>query len=329
MKWLMPLLILNVFTMLTSCGPARVIPFETIETNETAFLVPLEGASKDKQGKFMSLDFLKESKVATKRVMIPVKEYATGRMWFDYRWLRTMRVIKVDRTPETREWTDDATTGTTQNDEAIEVESLDSIGFKLGVNITAMITEEDASLFLYTYAGKSLKSVVDEDVRGKVLSILSREFGSRTLDKCKKEKKTIFDIARKEVGDHFKQYGVTISNLGHSKGLTYKDKEIQNAINQAYVEEMNIQAQGQKNLAQKKINKRNVGMAIAEKDAAVEFAKARVARAAMVGLEIRKLEAKAKIIKAEALKKLSDKWDGHYPEKMMPANANLLYNLDK
>lgn len=320
MKLLPTLLMLGVLGVMTSCGPALVIPYETIETNETAFLVPLEGASKDAQGKFMSLDFLKEAKVATKRIMIPVKKYSTGRMAGDFKWLRTMRVIKVNRTPVTREWTDDAETGTTNKNEAIEVESLDSIGFKLGVNITAMISEVDASLFLYTYAGKSLESVVDEDVRGKVLSILSREFGSRDLATCKKEKKVIFDVARKEVGEHFQKFGVTVSNLGHSKGLTYVDKEIQDSINQAYVEEMNIQAQAKKNEAQAKINERNVDMAKAEKDAAVEFAKARVARTQMVKLDI-------ELKKAQALLNLSNSWDGKYPEKMMPANANMLYNL--
>jgi len=311
---------LGILITMTSCGPAKVIPYEVIETNETAFVVPLEGQSKDKQGKFMSLDFLKEAKVATKRVMIPVKEYTTGRGPGAYKWIPTVRVIKVNRTPVTREWTDDKTTGTTTKNEAIEVESLDSIGFKLGVNITAMIHEDDASLFLYTYAGKSLASVVDQDVRGKVLSILSREFGSRDLATCKKEKKIIFDQARKEVSEHFKQYGVTVSNLGHSKGLTYVDKEIQDSINQAYVEEMNIQAQAKKNEAQAKINERNVAIARAEKDAALEFAKARIARTQMVELEIKKT-------KVEAFKSLAEKWDGKYPEKMMPANSNMLYNL--
>jgi len=322
MKFLATLLTLSLLAALTSCGPAKVIPYETINTNETAFVVPLEGASKDNQGKFMSLDYLKEAKVATKRVMIPIKSYSTGRMWSDYKWIPTVRVIKVDRTPVTREWTSDETTGTTSKNEAIEVESLDSIGFKLGVNITAMIQENDASLFLYTYAGKSLANVVDQDVRGKVLSILSREFGSRDLAKCKKEKKVIFDLARNEVGEHFKKYGVTISNLGHSKGLTYVDKEIQDSINQAYVEEMNIQAQSKKNEAQTKINARNVSIAKAEKDAAVEFAKARIARTQMVELEIKK-------IKAEAFKELAARWDGKYPAQMMPESSNLLYNLGK
>jgi len=322
MKFLTALLTLILLTALTSCGPARVIPYETIETNETAFLVPLEGATKENQGKFMSLDFLKEAKVATKRVMIPVKKYSTGRMWMDYKWIPTMRVIKVNRTPVTREWTSDETTGTTTKDESIEVESLDSIGFKLGVNITAMIHEDDASLFLYTYAGKDLASVVDQDVRGKVLSILSREFGSRELALCKKEKKVIFDLARKEVGEHFKRFGVNISNLGHSKGLTYVDKEIQTSINQAYIEEMNIQAQSKKNEAQTKINARNVSIAKAEKDAAIEFAKARLARTQMVELEIKK-------IKAEAFNNLSKKWDGKYPAQMMPESSNLLYSLGK
>jgi len=317
MKILTPILLLGFLLIGSGCtGPAKVIPYETIDTNETAFLVPLEGASKGDQKQFMSLDFLKEAKVATKRVMIPVREYKTGRMWWDYKWIPTMRVIKVNRTPVTREWTSDKTTGTTQNDESIEVESLDSIGFKLGVNITAMIHEEDAPLFLYTYAGKSLADVVDQDVRGKVLSILSREFGSKTLARCKEQKRDIFDVARTEVSEHFKQFGVTISNLGHSEGLTYVDKEIQESINRAYISEMLIQEEQNKNEAQKKINQRNIDMAKAERDAANEFAKARQARTQMIELDIRMLKAKA----------WYEKWDGKLPEKVLPQGSKFLFD---
>ena len=61
------------------------------------------------------------------------------------------------------------------------VESKDSIGFAIGVNITAMIQEEDASKFLYYYAGAPLSTVIDNNVRGMVSSILSEEFGVREL----------------------------------------------------------------------------------------------------------------------------------------------------
>ena len=46
--------------------PPKVEVNEIIETNETAFLVPLEGKSKEGQGKFMSIDYLEEAKIATK-----------------------------------------------------------------------------------------------------------------------------------------------------------------------------------------------------------------------------------------------------------------------
>jgi len=331
MKILLSLLLLGIFTLLTSCGPAHVIPYEVIETNETAFLVPLEGATKTGQKKFMSLNYLKEAKVATKRVMIPVKKYSTGRLFGSFKYIKTMRVIKVNRKPVTREWTEDAETGTTKKNEAIEVESLDSIGFKLGVNITAMIPEDSAALFLFTYAGKNLASVVDEDVRGKVLSILSREFGSRDLATCKIEKRIIFDKARKEVGEHFEPFGVIISNLGHSKGLTYVDKEIQDSINKAYVEEMNIQAQSKKNEAEAKINERNIAKAAADKRAAEHFSKARIARTQMVKLEIEKIKAQAELVRAKAQGTMANKWNGRHPEKLMmlPAKgSNMLYSIE-
>ena len=50
--------------LLVGCvGPAKVLPIVEIEPNETAFLVPMEGASKEDQARFMSEEFLQENKV--------------------------------------------------------------------------------------------------------------------------------------------------------------------------------------------------------------------------------------------------------------------------
>lgn len=308
--------------MLASCGPAHVPPVVLIETNETAFLVPLEGDSKDSQAAFMSVDFLKEAKVAAKRVTVPVRKRSTGRAWFDYEWIETMRVIKVSRAPVTREWTGTSDTGTTAKDEAISVESLDSIGFAIGVNITAMIEEDEAALFLNKYAGKSLAEVVDSDIRGFVLSVAADEFGSRSLQKCKLEKKSIFDKIRSQTKEHFKQFGVTITNLGHSEGLTYTNPAIQQSIDDAYVAEMDKEKAIQQQEAQNTRNATAEAIATSKRKQAQQFALASSAQRSMIELEIEK-------IKAEAYLKLADKWNGAYPASMMPEGANLLYQMMK
>src|SRR5215216_2378349 len=49
-----------------------------IGPNQTAFLIPLEGASGDGQAKYQSVDLLKKNQVAVKRVEIPKVWKKTG-----------------------------------------------------------------------------------------------------------------------------------------------------------------------------------------------------------------------------------------------------------
>ncbi len=303
------------------CGPPEIPPLVEIDTNETAFLVPLEGASKTDQAMFMSVDYLDEAKVAAKRVVLPVRKRKIGRGWWAYEWIPTMRVIKVDRTPVTREWTMGAGTGTSKQNQAIEVESKDSIGFAVGVNLTVSVPEEQASTFLYYYAGKPLDQVVDENVRGFVQSVLGREFGMRDLKQCKSDKAEIFETAFKESQEHFLTRGIVIDNLGHSEGLTYEDKEIQEAINKAYTAEMAVQQAQFEKERQAELNDMNVTKAEADRRAAEEFAKAQDAMVARLQLDIAKVRADAELKRAE-------QWDGHLPANMMPNSGNFLFGLD-
>lgn len=316
------IVILFVSCILFSCSPYKKEIVEEIGTNETAFLVPLEGSSKEGQKQFMSIEYLNQAKVPTKRVSIPQRSLSLGRAWFNLEWIPTMKVIKVDRKPVTREWTADPGTGTSKTNQAIEVESRDSIGFYIGVNVTGLITEEDASKFLYYYAGKSLAVVIDENVRGKVSSILSREFGARQLSLCKSDKKEIQGILEKEVRDYFIGYGVTISNIGLVGGLTYTDPEIQKSINDAYTAEMKITQAENERLAQEKTNMKEVSIAVAQREAAQEFAKAQEAM-------VNKLKLEIEMKRAEALLEAAKKWNGITPANILPQGSNFLFGLDK
>jgi regulator of protease activity HflC (stomatin/prohibitin superfamily) len=311
------------FTPGCSCfiGPPKVEICEEIANNETAFVIPLEGANKTEQGKFGSVEYLEEKKVATKRITLPQREKITGRWWGDYVWVPTVKIIKVDRSPITREWTQSAQKGTSTNDDAIDVESKDSIGFSVGINITCSVLEEDAAKFLYHYPGGSLKLVVDTNVRGFCASVLSREFGSRDLTKCKSDKREISSLLLEEVQKEFKVRGITINSLGIVGGLIYDSKEIQKAIDDGYVAEQRIKIAEQQKLEQDKINEKNISIAKAEADAANEFKKAAEARIEMVRLEIEK-------IRAEALKMWVSKWDGTMPANIMPQGSQFLMGMD-
>lgn len=342
MKQIITMLFVSIITLglLASCGPALVERFEEIGANETAFVVPLEGASKSAQQGFMSEAYLNSNKVATKRVSLSLRKHSTGRLWFSYTWIETVKVIKVNRLPVTREWTGKEDTGTAGRDEALWVESLDSIGFGVGVNTTAMVTEEDAALYQYRFAGKPLAAVVDQNVRGKINSVLSREFAKYDLEKGRGMKNSIFAIASKETVASFATMGVTITNLGLAEGLVYADEEIQKAINNKFKAEMQIQIEEQQNLSQVKINTRNVAIAEAEADAKIKLAAGEIevqkskaiaakkfaesidARTAQVELEIRLMHARAKLTFAEKI------GPGVLPANIMPAGSGFLFGMD-
>jgi len=304
-------------------GPARVEPIQEIGPNETAFLIPMEGASKDGQAKFMSEEFLQANKVAGKRVILPVRERSTGRMWWDYEYIPTVKVITVDRTPITREWTGDAKTGTGTKNEGIAVESKESIGFTCGVTITAAITEDDAAAYLYWYSTKPLAEVIDQNVRGYIQSYLANEFGNKTLDQCRTDKTAVMSALAEKTKEEFKKRGVTILNVGGSEGLTYESKDVQVSIDSAYsasrkLEQARVDADKAKTEAEGRAN------------AAIETARGNAESA----VKWAEGQAKARLVVAEAEKKANemlnasitpnilmwrgiDKWVGAVPTTLM------------
>ncbi|MBF0550064.1 MAG: hypothetical protein HQK60_05975 [Deltaproteobacteria bacterium] len=303
-------------------GPPQLEVTEEIAPNETAFLVPLEGATKAEQGKFMSIEYLETAKVATKRITIPTRKKETGRNSWQYEWIPTMKLIKVNRTPIAREWTKSPSSGTSAKDQAISVESIESIDFYTGVTVQGSIKEEDAARFLYYFSGKPLSAVMDENVRGYVQSGLWNEFGSRSLSEGKAKKREIFEATFKGAKDFFAKQGVTIDYLGGSEGLTYKDPKIQESINSAFVAENDRLVAQREQEAQIIRNATNVSKAKAEREAAEEFAKAKDAQALKIGLEIEK-------IRANAFKAASEKWDGRMPASILPQGSNILFGLDQ
>jgi hypothetical protein len=308
---------------IVACGSAKIEKFVEIKPHETAFLIPLEGATKAGQAKFMSVEYLEKAKVATKRISLPQRKHVTGR-WdsIDYEWIPTVKVITVSRKPVTREWTADNTTGTSNENQAIFVESKDSIGFGVGVTITAMVTEESAAKFLYYYAGNPLDKIIDQNVRGKVNAILAREFAKYNLEEARKKKNDIFQVAAKEVINDFDLYGISITNIGLAEGMVYENVKIQQAIDDVFTAEMNIQVENQKLESERVKNKRILEVAINEKKSAKEFALAAEARKKQASVEIDIMLATAKL---EWVKK----WDGKLPQNILPENSSILMGLNK
>lgn len=317
------LFVLSAAMTITSCGvlgPAKVLPLKTVGPNETAFLIPLEGDS-TKQAKFESVDFLKTHKVMSKQIEIPVRQYDTGRMPWDFKWIPTVRLITVDRSLVTREWIEGSTDNDKKND-ALSVASLESINFHLGVNLTAYITEEDAPTYLYWHGTKKLEEVVDTNVRGYLQGVMSDEFGKLRLEDGKVRKASIFTAANTMTITKFKEVGITISYVGSAKGFMYDDPLIQARINETQTAEMNVEVARKKNLEQIELNKAIVSKAVADRQAAEEFQKAAEAQSSKIELDIRMVQAQATAAAAE-------KWNGQMPMSILPQGSQLLFGLDK
>lgn len=324
--------------------------FVEIGTSHSAYAVPMSGDT-SKQKSFQSEDFLNQHMIATKRIRIPREWVQTGRKWFfglaPYRgyYQPQIRVIKVDRAPETVYWS-------RRNNNAIWVESKDSVGFSTGISLTARIANNvDATKFLYNYppspiktkdtdaevSVSSLKEVLNEEVRARVQKIFSEEAAGEDMDELRSKKKEIMQAIEADIVPFFSERGITITTVGQFGGFEYENTQIQEAIDKVF------QAQQDREVA------------IAEAEAAGERKEALRLKGegkAAESIEIAKGEAEAITLKADAkayeAQKLAESeefylklkdievqlewleaWDGTLPQFMMSgsSSSNLLLQV--
>lgn len=272
--------------------------FVEVKPNQTAFVIPLVGSTSD-QGKFESEKFLKDAQVATKRIQIPHEWIKTGRGAGTGEYKDTVRVIVVDRYPETRQWA---------KDKAFVGESKDSIKFNQGISATTQIIEEDTAKYLYQNAGKSLQTVMDNEIHDYIGSVLLEEYSTRNIDDIRGNKGAILNKVREKVVPYFKVKGITISNLGYVDDLKYLQDDIQTAINKKFTA-----LQDQK--AQSVINQTNIDTAKAE-------AKAN-------NLRKQSMKEIAEMKKLELQEKWINKWDGSLPTYQAGQDSSTIVSIPK
>ena len=301
------------------CRPYDVPEFVEIDTSETGFLIPLEGDTRD-QMTFESERYLQDRKVATKRVQIPHRWVQTGRMYWVGDWMDVVRLVKVDRSPVTRQWTADTTSGTASHNQAIWIESKDSVGFSVGFDCTAHIAEEDTARFLYMYRSKSLADMMDTEARARVQAVAAEVAAQYDLDELRSRKQEIIDSVRQDVIPFFAERGITVTTMGMFGGFSYQNPKIQDAIDETFVAQQLKVISEAKFEAQQKENERveleaqataNQARTIAEgeADAIRKMAQAtREAQSDPLFLQLKMLEVQQDRIR---------KWDGSYPTYLM------------
>lgn len=213
--------------------PYNIPKFENIENNQTGFLIPLDHET-EAQVHFESAAYLKDKKVAAKRVQIHRRWIQKGWIYNFGEYIDVERLIVVDRLPVIREWTDNLT-----KDSSLSAQSKDGTGLKLNFTCTAFIPEsnqenpEGAEHFLYYYKGESLSHVMDNEVRARVQSVAAEFCAQYTLETLRGTQHKLAEAVRDDVIAFFKKRGITVTNIGLVGGFHYVNKDIQKSIDDA------------------------------------------------------------------------------------------------
>ena len=329
-KWSYVGMMMFIIIGLVGCiGPYMVEMAVEVDSNSTAFIIPLEMSTLDGQATVVSKEFLDKHKVSAKRIILNQRKRKTGRWWWKYEYIPTERVIQVDRTPVTREWI----TGETKDGKRVALgfpmASQDSVGFTVGINLTCMIEEDEASVFLYNFKAKPLEEVVDEVVRGFVQNALSAELMSRPLTACQQEKVQIIESVQRTVEANVRKYGITLVTIGLADEYTYDNPKVQEAVDNVFVNETKVKQAEQ---AQKEAAIINATLLEKEQnDNAIALQKAlndeKIANiyADIADIEFKRAKIKCMLIKAEAQKVAAENWDGKTPRCIMPEGVSLIY----
>ena len=288
------------------------------------------------------MDYLQERKVAAKRIQITHRWNQEGRISNDGRWLPLVRLVKVNRSPLTREWTAEGKHNA--GDKAIWIESADSVGFSMGFTCTAFIDEKDAATFLYWYPSGSLATVMDSEMRGRIQQTSAEIAAKYPLDLLRSKKQEIADAVKTDVTTFFAQRGITVTTVGMFGGMTYENAAIQKAIDETVIAQQLKVVSEAKFSAQQRENDRIEleAKATAEKyrleakgksDARLAEAEASIAKAQAESEGIRLVNdavagSNPMLLQMRQLdveKSRVERWNGAFPQMMLGNNPNILF----
>lgn len=237
--------------------------------SHSAFLIPDVGDNRDTQQGMNSEAYLNSKKVAVKRVQIPHTKLEGSGYLANY-VVPAARLIIVDRTPYYSEWAMDPSKGTSNANQGFSCESAESINVSFDILASADVEEDNAAKFLYWFGvdplgsdpahpikdkdgklitvadqsdpniqfasviyGKSLKEVMDQQVRGYIHAAICNEMGVLPLMTIFGSKAKIIKAVEQATKDFFKDRGLTINFIGFASPLNY-DSKVQAAINSVF-----------------------------------------------------------------------------------------------
>ncbi len=277
-----------------ACTPYKQPRFEEIAPNETGFLIPLDEDPQAGQLRFESEQYLETRKVATKRQPIEQRWVKTGYGWLSGHWMPTQRLIKVSRSPMVREWTKSTGSGTAAKDEAVHVESRDSVNLSVGFTVSMMIPENLTARFLYFYPNGSLAQVMDTEARSRVQQSVAEVCAKYDADTLRFQKREISAAALDDLREFYAARGVQVTTLAMVGGLAYENPALQKAIDEAAIAQQQKMVNEARVAAQKSENDRKLLEAEAARALALKEADNRSA------IALKEVESRAAVAAKEA-----------------------------
>jgi len=288
-------------------------------------------------------------KIHSKRVIIPTETRDLGRGPANHDYQPVVRPVMTTRRPVERNWTKWKYKGTSTKNEAFHFESRDSINFSVGGVIISRIKSTDTERFRYSYSGRPLSTIVDENVKSFLQSYMAGCFGKLDLKSddletepgdCLNQVVAIFDDAFKEAQIEFGEgdgtlerpgYGITIDYFSNIGGIHPDNPKTQERLDKNFIQMMNVQVQREKNREQDIRNEMLVMTAEAEREAAESRYEAEQAT------QLRELFS-ALLSEQRAINEAAMKWGGvrregneftgggkgRLPTDLMPADASPL-----
>lgn len=279
---------------------------DKVKRDETAKILTAE------EKKAARLEGVRKTQRMLKRINIPTDWQSLGRMHNDGKWTPTVKVVQVDMSIVTREWTHTSTSGTSASDQALGLESKDSVNFKLPCLVMALLY--DSALFKSEFGEITLAEALDRNVRPLYVSAGTAVFkqwdGGRDLETNKvKAMAEINELVVPQV----KPWGIDILVFGLIGGPVYEEKsDIQKGMDNNFISQMNALVEEEKNTAQEKRNEITVQTAKAEAKAAEAIYAVKQAQEQRVLME-------TAVIRAKAALSAAQNWDGVLP-RVMPAS---------
>lgn len=224
-----------------------------IKPNQAAFWVPNGGDNLKGQAASNSEEFFKANKVFYKQFETPLIQLPSSSWYKDF-WVPSGRLIIVSLQPFNATWTSSATTGTSSKDQSFTCQTKDGITLSANITIGAYVKEEDAPRFLHWFSvndpegdstdpkviftsvwyAKNLKTVMDSQIWGAVSKFFCHEVQSRTTDEANAQSADIVTAAEEATRKYIAEKGITLDYLGLAGDFTFKSKEVQDAIDQAF-----------------------------------------------------------------------------------------------